>query len=166
MFPEDFKVLVDFQQPVISAADLDGRVLQARAAPELYEFFESLGTTPQQQPAQQPQLRVVPPWLPARVHPGNRGRQPADLFRVLRPRRRRAVLERSRRPQRQVLIDAAAAAQDFVVAQQTEQRSLDFISAYCGRGSAVNALDAAGIAEFEAAARPSGRPASSRPADG
>ena len=151
MFPQNFKVLVSFDGPVASPADVTGKVLQSRAAPELYRFFEALGAVPQQDTAGR-QLYVAPPWIQADWGEGLAIGNLPIYFVYYDLVANEEFWSGLSDDQRTVLTNAAARAQDFAVANLPEDESAAELAAYCRRGSAVEHLDDTALAEFEAAA--------------
>jgi TRAP-type C4-dicarboxylate transport system substrate-binding protein len=153
LFPENFKVLVDFDGTISSPADLAGSVVQSRAAPELFGFLEALGATAQQNPEGR-NVYLAPPWI---QHDWPQGTAVGNLpvyfvyFDLVANQEFWDGLDDG---QRAVLTQAAAAAQDNVVANLPESGSAAEMAAYCERGSAVNTLAPESVAAFEAAARP------------
>ena len=93
MFPaETFKVLVSFDGRVSHLRTSTGKVLQSRAAPELYRFFEGTRRGAASRTPSAARLYVGAALDPGRLGRGRRHRQPADLLRLLRPRCQRGVL--------------------------------------------------------------------------
>lgn len=153
MFPQNFKVLVDFHGPVTKPDDLKGLVLRSRAAPELFDYYAALGTKAQQDNIGF-DLWVSPTWLAKEWLPGVAvGNLPVhfsyfDLFANAR------FWKGLSDHQHDVIAKAALQARDYVIDHLPESGSVDALRGYCDRGSVVTWLGGDGVEAFEAAAKP------------
>jgi TRAP-type C4-dicarboxylate transport system substrate-binding protein len=153
LFPEDFRLLIDYEQPLTDVSQLDGSTIRTRLSAEIGEFYESLGMTVEvwnihtdvrEFTVDQQEI------LPKGTVVGNL----PVYFRFGTLVANQAFWNRLDREQQAVLTDAASAAKSFAVDTRTEDRSMAEVAAYCERGGLVNWLDEAAIERFQTAAQP------------
>lgn len=153
MFPQGFKVLVNYNGPLASPADLAGLVLRSRAAPELFDFYTALGTTPQQDDIGY-DARVSPTWASDEWQPGTAVGNLPIHFAYYDVYANAAFWNGLTDDQRDTIREAALRARDYVGNHLPEDSAADDMSAYCDKGGVVTWIGPDAVAAFEAAAEP------------